>query len=80
MRKRILPALIGAFLLHPAQTQESVMSGFIPYDTHVEKLENGLTVIIMPIAATDLVAYWSIVRTGRRSESCTTSGWRTSRT
>ncbi|TDJ47480.1 MAG: insulinase family protein [Gammaproteobacteria bacterium] len=68
MRKRILPALIGAFLLHPAQTQESVMSGFIPYDTHVEKLENGLTVIIMPIAATDLVAYWSIVRTGSRDE------------
>ncbi len=68
MRKRILPVLAAAFLVHPAQTQEPATSGIIPYATHVETLDNGLTVIVMPLAATGLVSYWSIVRTGSRDE------------
>ena len=68
MLKRILSVLVAAFLIHPAQAQDSAMNGIIPYDTHVETLDNGLKVIIMPIAETGLVAYWSIVRTGSRDE------------
>ncbi|MEE8093040.1 MAG: pitrilysin family protein [Gammaproteobacteria bacterium] len=68
MLKRILFVLVAVFLIHPAQAQDSAMGGIIPYDTHVETLDNGLTVIVMPIADSDLVAYWSIVRTGSRDE------------
>ena len=68
MLKRFLPLLVAAFGLHPAQAQESAVSGLIPYRTHVETLDNGLTVIIMPMSETGLVAYWSIVRTGSRDE------------
>jgi zinc protease len=39
-----------------------------PYPTHVTTLDNGLEVIIVPMPAEGLVAYWSIVRTGSRDE------------
>ena len=39
-----------------------------PYDTHVEVLDNGLKVILVPMKSEGLVAYWSIVRTGARDE------------
>jgi zinc protease len=46
---------------------ESAMSIF-PYDTHVETLDNGLKVILVPMRFSGLVSYWSIVRTGARDE------------
>jgi zinc protease len=42
--------------------------GMFPYKTHVETLDNGLKVIIVPMTSNGLVAYWSIVRTGARDE------------
>ncbi len=39
-----------------------------PYEAHVEKLDNGLTVILVPMEAGGLLAYWTIVRTGSRDE------------
>lgn len=44
------------------------MGGIIPYESHVETLENGLKVIVMPMAGNGLISYWSIVRTGSRDE------------
>jgi zinc protease len=68
MFKRVLPALVAVILSHPALSQEAAIGGLIPYDTHAETLDNGLTVIVMPMAETGLIAYWSIVRTGSRDE------------
>ncbi len=39
-----------------------------PYERHVETLDNGLKVIIVPMDSEGLVSYWSIVRTGSRDE------------
>ena len=44
------------------------MPGIIPYEAHVETLDNGLKVIVMPMEGTGLVAYWSIARVGSRDE------------
>ena len=68
MLKRTLPLLVAAALWYPASAQESSSNGIIPYDAHVETLDNGLTAIVMPMAETGLVTYWSIVRTGSRDE------------
>jgi zinc protease len=68
MLKRALPLLVVVTLSHPVAAQVSSSAGIIPYDAHVETLDNGLTVIVMPMSETGLVAYWSIVRTGSRDE------------
>ena len=39
-----------------------------PYDSRVEVLSNGLTIIMIPMESPGLVAYYSIVRTGSRDE------------
>src|SRR5262245_2608558 len=39
-----------------------------PYKTHIETLDNGLQVVLVPMSSEGLVAYWSIVRTGSRDE------------
>ncbi|MGB7215620.1 MAG: pitrilysin family protein [Gammaproteobacteria bacterium] len=44
------------------------MAGIIPYPAHVDVLDNGLKVIVMPMPSNGLVAYWTIVRTGSRDE------------
>ena len=43
-------------------------AGIFPYPAHVEKLDNGLQAIVIPMQSGGLVAYWSIVRTGARDE------------
>jgi len=42
--------------------------GAFPYDYRVETLENGLSVIMVPMSAGGLMSYYSIVRTGARYE------------
>lgn len=39
-----------------------------PYDPHIETLDNGLKVILIPMSSGGLAAYWTIVRTGSRDE------------
>jgi len=68
MLKRIPALALIALASTPTLPQETAMSGIIPYDTHVETLSNGLKVILIPMADSQLVAYWSIVRTGSRDE------------
>jgi zinc protease len=44
------------------------MKDIIPFPAYRETLPNGLKLIVMPMPANGLVAYWSIVRTGSRDE------------
>jgi zinc protease len=69
--KRFLLFLAAACLLvtGTAQAQdEEPMSQIFPYKSHVEVLDNGLKVILVPMSSNGLVSYWSIVRTGSRDE------------
>ena len=59
--------LIGLLLALPAAGQPAEPKIF-PYETHVETLDNGLKVILIPMSSGGLVAYWTIVRTGARDE------------
>ena len=66
MKLNIAPALIALTLVLPAVTpaQDATMPGIIPYEVHVQTLDNGLKVIVMPMEGTELVSYWSIARVG----------------
>jgi zinc protease len=44
------------------------MEPLFPYERHVATLDNGLSVVTVPMQGAPLVAYWSIVRTGSRDE------------
>ena len=39
-----------------------------PYDVKKHTLDNGLTVLMVPMPSDGLVSYWSVVRTGSRDE------------
>ncbi len=43
-------------------------AGVFPYSYTTHKLENGLTVVLVPLPSDGLVAYYSVVRTGSRDE------------
>ena len=69
MRRALIPVVLVG-LLHggAALADESDMPEIFPYPTHVENLENGLNVILVPMSSGGLVAYWTIMRTGARDE------------
>ena len=52
----------------PAHSDEDEMPEIFPYRTHVENLDNGLKVVLIPMSSGGLVAYWTVVRTGSRDE------------
>ncbi len=68
--------LLCLLLALPAATQQaepttshpSPSGRILPYDAQVETLDNGLTVILVPMSSGGLVAYWTVVRTGARDE------------
>ncbi len=65
----LLPlALLTALLLTVLPTAVQAGDDFFPYPTHVETLDNGLQVILVPMPSDGLVSYWSIVKTGSRDE------------
>jgi len=67
--QRVLLLTIACLLVAPAaMAQEEQMLRIFPYETHVETLDNGLNVILVPMSSDGLVAYWSVVRTGSRDE------------
>lgn len=43
-------------------------AGVFPYPSHTERLDNGLTLILVPMQAEGLVSFWTVVRTGARDE------------
>jgi zinc protease len=64
----LVTALAGLLLGGVVAAEENSMPGIFPYPTHIETLENGLKVILIPMESEGLVAYWSVVRTGSRDE------------
>ncbi len=68
MNRCLHTALAVLMLTSAAVADEEAMPRIFPYDTHVESLDNGLKVILVPMSSDGLVAYWSIVRTGSRDE------------
>ena len=44
------------------------MTSILPFPVERHTLPNGLTVLFVPMAANNLVAYWTVVRTGSRDE------------
>lgn len=67
---RTLSFLLSAclFLASTATAQDATTTKIFPYQTHVETLDNGLKVVLIPMSSNGLVAYWTIVRTGARDE------------
>jgi zinc protease len=67
---RLHRAVATAALVAAAGTapEAKTMERIFPYDAHVETLDNGMGVILVPMSSEGLVAYWTIVRTGSRDE------------
>ncbi len=66
-----LAAFAALLLAAPAARAAGPTAGgarLFPYPAHTEKLDNGLTVIVVPMSSGGLVSYWTIVRTGARDE------------
>ncbi|MBO8132121.1 MAG: insulinase family protein [Candidatus Marinimicrobia bacterium] len=62
------PILIIFIAMLTMIISRSVYPEVFPYKYYVDKLENGLTVVTIPMESEGLVAYYSIVRTGSRDE------------
>ncbi len=60
-----LVLLLGMVALPAAAAEPAKI---FPYKAHVETLDNGLQVILVPMSSGGLVAYWTLVRTGSRDE------------
>jgi len=66
MVKNISTALfVLIFLLCPLISSGSEV---FPYDYKIEKLENGLTVVSVPMKNPHIISYYTIVRSGSRNE------------
>ncbi|HHF51451.1 MAG TPA: insulinase family protein [Candidatus Aminicenantes bacterium] len=66
MVKNICTAsIVLAFLSFPLVLWSSDV---FPYDTRIEKLENGLTVVSVPLKNPHIISYYTIVRSGSRNE------------
>src|SRR5690606_1691738 len=61
-------ACVALGLAAAAGIAQDTVNGIFPYPHHTATLDNGLTVITIPMPSNGLVAYWSIVRTGSRDE------------
>lgn len=61
-------ALLAAPLLLASSSAEASEARLFPYPYQTHKLDNGLTVILVPMRSDNLVAYWTLVRTGSRDE------------
>lgn len=67
MTKQFAPfaiALVIAALAAPLTHAATIF----PYEVQRESLDNGLTIVMIPMPSEGLVSYWSIVRSGSRDE------------
>jgi zinc protease len=65
--------LLAALAVGPAEESSDTPApaparSFFPYAMHVDTLDNGLTVVVVPMKSDGLVSYRSAVRTGARDE------------
>ena len=63
-----LAALTLLAALLPVGAAESARRGVFPYPIHTRTLDNGLSVVVIPMSSNGLCAFWSVVRTGSRDE------------
>ncbi len=61
-------ALLAALATLVGTAPAAHAARLFPYPAHTTKLDNGLTVIVIPMSSGGLVSYWTIVRTGSRDE------------
>lgn len=64
--KFILACIVLTILL--GETMAQKIEKIFPYEYSTTKLDNGLKVIVIPMANSGLASYYSIVRTGSRDE------------
>ena len=63
-----LSVFLLALALAPAIMHPAAGSDVFPYSYRVETLDNGLTVVSIPLANPDVIAYYTVVRSGSRNE------------
>jgi len=68
LKKVTIHLLLLALPLALAAGADPAGAEIFPYETHVETLDNGLRLIVVPMSSGGLATYWSIVRTGARDE------------
>ncbi len=66
MKKLLIAALLCVPLAAGAEVKPA--SPRFPYAKHIEKLDNGLTVVVVPMKTPGLMAWYSLVRVGSRNE------------
>ncbi len=66
--RRSRSLLLLCLLLASPATAQPAEPRIFPYQTTVETLDNGLTIILVPMSSGGLLTYWTIVRTGARDE------------
>ncbi len=64
----LLAALVGGAPVGQTSAPEPAPASVFPYPLHVEKLDNGLTLVVVPMRSDGLVSYRTAVRTGARDE------------
>jgi len=52
----------------PAPAAPAAINGAFPYEMTIEKLPNGLQVVVVPLPESGLMAYYTLVRVGSRNE------------
>jgi zinc protease len=68
LKRSIILALLALVGSGVAWADEEPMNRVFPYESHRHSLDNGLSVILVPMPSDGLVAYWTVVRTGSRDE------------
>ena len=61
-------ALAAALAVGAGASAQSSKPGTFPYEMQIEKLPNGLQVVIIPLPESGLMAYYTLVRVGSRNE------------
>ena len=68
MRSPCTLLLLLALLTTLSAAAQDAELRIFPYEAQVEVLDNGLKVVLIPMSAGGLVAYWTVIRTGARDE------------
>ncbi|MCU0664034.1 MAG: insulinase family protein [Myxococcota bacterium] len=64
MKTRIVVGILATLFV-----ASSLSAGVLPGQLRIEKLKNGLTVVMVPTAKEGMVSFYSLVRTGSRDET-----------
>ena len=68
MKRLLVPLCAALFLFGNSPMAQTPAKKIFPYEYTTNVLDNGLTVILIPMSSNGLVSYYSVVRTGSRDE------------